>query len=302
MSSSDNVARLARRIQKLTGLQLWRARELAKQVRVFVKDPIPDAASPAQRRLEAMVVHTLANTFGDRQCNGSVLGVVQATCSGDDLTLHLDPEMADEAVGELLPRWDLEDRTLRGVPGARSRLLDGQFIAQSVLFPARIILARADGVSLRRPNPLPQEVVLEVDNPALKVEAEKSANWSRPGPWDGLPEVRDLLLSRILRRPGLVNRAAATHGVANCYTHGESDLVIEWCCGDGLEAFFAALLAHGVADGLPVAEAATFHRSSKTAMIGGRAVVLRRRGLCAYEDDFDVSTEFTLLSRAEAVR
>ncbi|MFH9351986.1 hypothetical protein [Kitasatospora sp. NPDC017646] len=272
MSASDNVTRLARRIQKLTGLPLWRARELAGQVRVFVKHPVPDATTPAQRRFEAMVAGVLANAFRDRQRDGAVLGVLFATHDGDGLTLHLHPEMANEVVGELLPDWAGARRVFGGVPGARWSLRNGQFVIENAIFPARITLARADGVPLGGAIPLPDEIVM----PALQSEVTRANDWARVGS----PAVRDLLWSRILRRPTLLNRAAAAHGAANCYAHDVFDLVIEWCCGDSVEALFATLLAHGLADGLVVADAAELYRASATAAIGSRSVVLRRHDHC----------------------
>ncbi|MFJ4189010.1 hypothetical protein [Kitasatospora sp. NPDC089509] len=294
MSTSDNVTRLARRIQRLTGLPLWRSRELARQVRVFVKYPAPDATTHAQRRFEAMVVGVLANAFRDRQRDGAMLGVLFATHDGDGLTLHLHPEMADEAVGELLAGWTGARRAVEGVPGVRWSARDGRLVIESAIFPARITLVRADGAPLWVPDELPDEIVLV----ALQSEVAHASSWDRPDASD----VRDLLWSRLLRRPTLLNRAAAAHGVANCYTHDVVDLVIEWCCGDSVEALLAALLAHGLADGLAdglaVAHAAEFYRASATAMIGGRTVVLRRHGLCDHEDSPDAPTS----DRAEAVR
>lgn len=104
-------------------------------------------------------------------------------------------------------------------------------------------------------------------------------SWDSPFKGDRAPH-RDLVLSRILRRPTLVNRAAATHGIANCYTHGTTDLVIEWCCGDSLNSMFGALLAHGMIDGLPPAEAAELYPASNTALLGNRSLVLRRHDSC----------------------
>ncbi|MFD9691268.1 hypothetical protein [Kitasatospora sp. NPDC059088] len=290
MSASDNVTRLARRIQRLTGLPLWRARELAGQVRVFVKHPVPDAATPAQRRFEAMVVGVLANAFRDRQYDGAVLGVLAATQDRDGLTLHLHPEMADEVVGELITDWTRERHRVGWTPNVQWLLRNGQFVITSELRSARITLVRADGDPLWMPSLLPYEMT----KPALRLEDTRARYWDRTA----APDVRDLLWSRLLRRPTLLNRAAATHGVANCYTHGVSDLVIEWCCGDSMEALFAILLAHGLADGLDGADAAELYKASATAMVGSQTVVLRRHALCNHGESADTHG----LDRAEAVR
>ena len=93
--------------------------------------------------------------------------------------------------------------------------------------------------------------------------------------------VRDLLMSRILRCPRLVNRTAEPHGFANCYTHHSGDLVIEWCCGDTVETLCANLLAHAIADGLPRGNAIEL-LSPHSAHLGDRTVILNRHGSCLY--------------------
>ncbi|MFE3879547.1 hypothetical protein ACFXPX_34740 [Kitasatospora sp. NPDC059146] len=290
MSASDNVTRLARRIQKLSGLPLWRSRELAGQVKVFVKHPVPDAVTPAQRRFEAMVVSALANTFRDRQSDGAVLGVLFTTHDGDGLTLHLHPAMADEAAGQLLVGLMATHRMVGGVAGVRWSVRNGRLVIESAILPARITLLRADGAPLGVPSVLPDEFVV----PAHRAEVTRANKWDHTG----APVVRDLLWSRLLRRPALLDRAALAHGVANCYTHGMSDLVIEWCCGDSVEAVFAAMLAHGLVDGLDPVGAVELYGASATAMIGGRTVILRRHALC---DDGD-SPDAHAADRAEALR
>lgn len=89
-------------------------------------------------------------------------------------------------------------------------------------------------------------------------------------------QVRGVLLSRILRRPRLVNRTAEPHGFANCYTHHSGDLVIEWCCGDTAKALCANLLSHGFIDGLPRDKAIELI-SARSAHFGDRTVMLCQR-------------------------
>ncbi|MEU4120598.1 hypothetical protein AB0F71_39715 [Kitasatospora sp. NPDC028055] len=290
MSASDNVTRLARRIQRLSGLPLWRSRELAGQVRVFIKHSVSDTTDPGQLRFEAMVVSALANVFRDRQRDGAVLGVLFTTHDGDGLTLHLHPAMADEAVGQLLVGPMATHRMVGGVAGVRWSVRSGRLVIESAILPARITLLRADGAPLGAPRELPGEFVI----PVHQAEVTRADKWDQAD----APDVRDLLWSRLLRRPALLNRAAAAHGVANCHTHGRSDLVIEWCCGDSVEAVFAAMLAHGLADGLDPVDAAELHSASATAMIGGRTVVLRRHGLCDHGGPPDAPAS----DWAEAVR
>ncbi|MFD0273223.1 hypothetical protein ACFVHB_04805 [Kitasatospora sp. NPDC127111] len=280
MSSSDNITRLAKRIRRSTEIPWATALRLARSGDAFVKAPVPDTVDADQLRLEAMVTHTLANAFQDRQLNGALLGVVHADTEGDELLLRLEPGMATEALGELLPRWDAHYRGLRGVPGLRPRADGDQVVLSSLLGGARITLATADRSPFRTPRVLDGETPLWDRSPAVLVDPELAGARR----WDSPPErdrsARDLLLSRVLRRPALVNRAAAPHGIANCYTHGTTDLVISWCCGPALEELLATLLAHGTAEGLPKAAAARYLPASDTALLGGQALVLRRHRSC----------------------
>ncbi|MFG3195982.1 hypothetical protein ACGFYT_07580 [Streptomyces sp. NPDC048208] len=94
-------------------------------------------------------------------------------------------------------------------------------------------------------------------------------------------DVRDVLMSRILRHPDLVNRAAEPHGFANCYVHHPGDLVIEWCCGDSVEALCANLLAKDFTEGLSPEKAVELH-SPYAVSFGDGTVILRRHGSCQY--------------------
>ncbi|MFJ8729758.1 hypothetical protein [Streptomyces bauhiniae] len=94
-------------------------------------------------------------------------------------------------------------------------------------------------------------------------------------------DARDALLSRILRHPEVVNRAAEPHGFANCYVHHPGDLVIEWCCGDSAEALCANLLAKDFAEGLSPDKAVELY-SQYSVGFGDGTVILRRHSSCLY--------------------
>ncbi|MGV9264768.1 hypothetical protein ACWDRR_08920 [Kitasatospora sp. NPDC003701] len=303
MSSSDNHTRLAKRIRRQTSLPWATSLRLARTCRVFIKEPVPDAAGASQRSLEAMVTHTLANAFQDRQLNGALLGVARADCARGELLLRLEPDMATEILGELLPRWDDHYHGLRGVPGLRPALRGRQVVLSSLLSTAAITLSTADGSALRFPHDLDGETPLWRLYPLTfqDTELKRARFWdTSPSPTDR--STRDLLLSRVLRRPALVNRVAAPHGIANCYTHGTADLVISWCCGDSLEALLAALLAHEVVDGLPREDAAEYFPSSETALLGGRTLVLRRSRSCTVPPHRISSRELASQTREDYVR
>ncbi|GAA2714087.1 MULTISPECIES: hypothetical protein [Streptomyces] len=189
--------------------------------------------------------------------------------------------MADEVVRELLPRFDAHYRGIRGVAGLRIQLSSRSIVLHDALSSARITMTRTDGQAWRLPTARDGETPLwDAGHPSPKERLEAD-EWAESIPSIVNVPLRDLVLSRLLRRPVLVNRAAEPHGFANCYTHHSGDLVIEWCCGDTVEAFCAALLAHGFIDGVPPTEAIKL-ASPHSAQLGGDIVVLRRHSSCLY--------------------
>lgn len=79
-----------------------------------------------------------------------------------------------------------------------------------------------------------------------RVERDELVYWESDGGIGRSTDARDLLFSRILRRPLLINRAGASHGWVNTYTHHEYDIVFEWCCGMSAEALAEVLRASGI--------------------------------------------------------
>ncbi|WP_237404793.1 hypothetical protein [Actinacidiphila reveromycinica] len=145
MSTSDNVTRLAKRISQLTEFTYSKSLNLAKQVNVFIKEPLSDAAGGAQPRLEALVAHTLANAFQDCQVNGALLGILRVQPTPRGVVLQLEPEMSDEVIAALLPRLDFGYRGLRCVPGVRPHCSRGAVVLRSLFGSAEIALSRNDG-------------------------------------------------------------------------------------------------------------------------------------------------------------
>ncbi|MFD9903435.1 hypothetical protein [Streptomyces sp. NPDC059063] len=283
MSRSRNTSRLAKKICRQTSLNQSTASRLAKQVPVYLGPPIADAAESHQRRLEAHIAHVLASGFQDRQLNGALLGAREARPIAQHLELTLESAMADEVVRELLPRFDEPYGGIRGVPGLRVHLDDPDIVLQDGLSSARITLTRTDGHAWRLPTARDGETLLWKRRPGdiSREEREEAEEWTQSHPSLVDVPLRDLMMSRVLRRPNLVNRAAAPHGFANCYTHHSADLVIEWCCGDTVEALCAALLGHGFIDGLSPSEAIEL-TSRQSARLGGHTVILRRHSGCQY--------------------
>ncbi|KOG60779.1 hypothetical protein ADK76_14960 [Streptomyces griseoflavus] len=282
MSKSRNATILAKRIVRRTPLKQATASRLAKQVHVYHGSSVMDSSDPRQRCLEAHMVHVLASCFQDRQLNGALLGVRGAEPESQSVKLTLEPDMADEVLRELLPRFDHFYGGVRGVAGLRVRGDERQLILHDAAGSAHVTVTRADGGPIRLPSARDGEVLLwkRVPGGLSRDERQEAEEWKDSRGIEDL-WVRDLLLSRILRLPRLVNRAAEPHGFANCYTHHAGDLVIEWCCGDTTEALCAVLLANGFTDDVPRAKTIEL-LSRHSAHFGDRTVILNRHGSCLY--------------------
>lgn len=282
MSRSRNANRLAKKIRNQTDLKLSTASRLAQQADTYLGSSIEDSPDPRQRCLEAHMAHVLASRFQDHQLNGALFGIRKAEPDTQSVKLTLESEMADEVIRELLPRFDHLYGGLRGVPGLRVRTSQDQLILHDTASSAQVTVARDGGGSFRLPTERDREVLLwkRFPNSLSRNERQEAKNWTDPRASDDL-KVRDLLFSRMLRCPELVNRTATPHGFANCYTHHAGDLVIEWCCGVTVESLCATLLAHGFADAVPRANAIKLV-SRHSAHLGDWTVVLNRHGSCLY--------------------
>jgi hypothetical protein len=201
--------------------------------------PVPDPVSPAQARFEAIAVKVLAVELGDRQVGGAVLGVEGVDLQSERLICWLHPVMARRVVSILLPRFDHEIGGIEGIPGARPRIVDGNLVLID-LFSDALLELRVK----RAKQPLAPVVdrrcgvwpLWRLADPTVE-EVEERSLWGSDrnlGLGDPAePDVfgtRDLLFSRLLRRPGITNRVAHAHGLVNSYTHGEN-VILEWCCG-----------------------------------------------------------------------
>ncbi|MEU2792059.1 hypothetical protein [Streptomyces sp. NPDC007100] len=300
MSKSRNANLLAKKIRSQTLLTQSTASRLAKQLHTYTGSPIADAPDHKHRRLEAHAAHVLATAFQDRQLNGALLGVASARPDAThNLALRLEPEMADEVLHVLLPYFDEDYGGLRGLPGLRPLPAKRGIVLHDVSSSARMMVMREDGRPLSLPPARDGEIPQWSLSPhsATQDEQEEAEWWGRPNRRSADVPVRDLLFSRILRRPTLVNRAAAPHGLANCYTHHSGDLVIEWCCGDTVEAFCAALLAHDFIKNVPRHEACKLI-PPHAARMGGYTVVLRRQPDCVLP--YDLFGEREIAKRVHA--
>ena len=241
----------------------------------YTSGPRFHSPDPLQRRLEAYVAHVLADGLRDHQLNGALLGVRRAELSHQHLKLQLEPDMANEVLRILLPRFTTRTAASEEWPVCEFAATNGAWTSMTRrLRPRSPSPGRMEGPFV--PSARDNEVLLwkRVPGGSLRDEQQEAEDWTASRGIEDL-RVRDLLFSRLLRCPELVNGTAAPHGFANCYTHHPGDLVIEWCCGESVEALCAHLLAHGFADDVPRADAIRLF-SQHSAQFGRATVILNR--------------------------
>ena len=239
MSQRTRAHRPALLCSKATGTRHRKCLAWEKAGLISFRQPVPDARSRDQRRLEAKIAPVLAEALRDRQLDGALLGFHRVEPAPDCISLYPHPAMANRVIRELLPRLDDEYYgDLRGVPGLRARWHRGKVILYDLTTNAQVHV-----IWPRRSPP----VAVNLESPGHAIwrydrldteEADGRAWWtgeaySNPGRPSVAAEVaaRDWLLSRVLRRVALVNRGASLHGFANTYSHDRGDLVVESCCG-----------------------------------------------------------------------
>ncbi|MFF4424623.1 hypothetical protein ACFY04_28245 [Streptomyces sp. NPDC001549] len=245
---TDNRHRVATICREATGLPHRTCLGWAEAGLITRHQPVPDGADPAQRAFEAMVALTAGEALRDGQLDGAVFGVVAAVPSAGGLALRLHERMARRVVTELLPRLDEAYGGLRGVPGLRITT-DREGLA----------LRDAAGVGTIRLQGVPGSWRLPDDGDGLRyvgrtagrgphaAEREELHRWTGTALAGPDPASRDHLLSRLLRRPALINRTGNAHGWVNSYRHQYQDLVLEWCCAPGAPAMEQALRRSGLA-------------------------------------------------------
>ncbi|MER5731733.1 hypothetical protein ABT084_25930 [Streptomyces sp. NPDC002138] len=243
---TDNRHRAATLCREATGLphhvcMKWAADGLISRGR-----PVPDAESAAQRAFEARVVVALAEALAQERTNGTLFGItgVRPTAAGLGIGLH--PDVSHRVFAALMPVLDAATGTLRGVPGLRRdhRGEDGLHLRCAAGGGAIRILPSSP--AWHRPSSRSGAVALgDRDAPLHGAERARLDLWARG------PDARDRLLSRVLRRPLVLNAAGAPHGRANTYGHARSDLVIEWDADPGIAVVERRLRRSGLAAPAP---------------------------------------------------
>lgn len=254
MTKSSNRAQTARISSAATGASYVESQKWFDQGLISRQRPVPEAATTDQRRLEAIAAHELAEAFGDSQLDGALLGIQKAKSVQDGfLWLEPHPTMAYAVVHRLLPYHDHDYGGLRGVPGLRPRSLkDGLLVLIDSLSTAGLVLQVPSGFSLRSASSDDGDYdAIWHDHPDSTHEREYDYlhSWSRPFDAAGARR-RDLVLSRLLRRPGILRRIGTTHGLAHTWSHWPRDIVIAWCCGASESEVKFQLHKSGFADEL----------------------------------------------------
>lgn len=136
--------------------------------------------------------------------------------------------------------------------------------------------------------PSEQPLWLDANRGLREDEAEDRAYWAGERGVLMIPEAagRDWLLSRMLRRPHLVNRTCRAHGWANTYTHDYSDLVIEYCCDDELVHRLQDAGATTWPDDPRLAPYRDPEPGNRGCLLLGDARIIHRRGYCSGNDSF----------------
>ncbi|GGU70301.1 hypothetical protein GCM10010275_00240 [Streptomyces litmocidini] len=248
----SNRKRAATVCSRATGMGYNLCLTSAAEGLVSLRRPVPDAATAEQRCFEARVAHTLADALRDRQLDSAVLGLRGVRLEGERITLCLHPVMARRMLADLLPVFDADYGGLRGVAGLRVRRRAGDWFLADAGSSARL---RLEGLDVRGGPVLPavgeglSPVWRDEPDRLSRAESDELADWNTDGGLHWTPGARDLLFSRVLRRPLLINRAGSSHGWVNTYTHHHHDIVLEWCCGMPAGELAAALRGSGIETG-----------------------------------------------------
>lgn len=286
MTHKKRVAKLAHR---LTGMGHSAARQLAHAGIIRQDRPIPDAATPQQRAFETRLMYALINAFPDRQQpTGFPWAIAAAIPTEHGLDLYPAPHTADRLLGALLPRYDHNYGGVLGVAGARATIAGSTWWTLHDLdSDAQVRVAATATCDPDRGRHWAAGDQTSVIDAARLTPHERSAQrhpvrlaQHKPPGW---LHHRDVLGSRLLRRPGLTRWLARTHGCVNIYTHAELDVVIEWCCGPSVPDMIRDVLRAGLTSSIPEVDLSASgvtgpHDQSPTATVGvGHAHLYLRR-------------------------
>ncbi|MFD7030653.1 hypothetical protein ACFWAR_21720 [Streptomyces sp. NPDC059917] len=269
---TDNRHRVATLCREATGLPHHICLQWAADGLISRALPVPDAESPAQRAFEARVVVALADALTYEPTYGALLGITAVRPTASGLGIELDPRTSHQVFAALMPMFDAASGALDGVPGLRrDHRGDGGLHLRCAAGGGAIRLLPS-APAWQRPLSRAGAIALGYgDTPLHGVERARLDDWDRG------TAARDRLLSRVLRRPRVLNAVGAAHGRANTYGHGRSDLVIEWDADPGIAAVERGLRRSGLAAPAPGAGPPD-PPAAGIISLGGARLVLRTTG------------------------
>ena len=271
--------RLASGFVRATGASYVLGRRLAEQGLIRTGFVVPDAATAAQRQFEARLCFALAGVVRDKQIGGAVLGVTGISPVPNALGVRLHPKMQRHLIQELLPTLDA-DGSVHGMAGLRCSVAGGRLTLCDASSTAAIVIKSWVGPVRLAPV---HDHRSPISGALTAPEADKLRDWLRPDIWSTDSGRRDLLLSRLLRRPCLLNAAGLAHGIADIYSHHHYDLVVDYCCGPAAVALAETLIRSGIT-GVPH-NRPDVGSDDVRVTLGLAQLVLRRRPSCGMSGD-----------------
>jgi hypothetical protein len=250
MRYEHQTAKLTR---KLTGMRHGHALQMARTGATERHHPVPDAFTADQRAFEARIAFALVDAFPEHlQPGGFPWAIAAVTSNPTGLDIHPAPGATEHLLGAIVPYHDRQYGGIRGTSGARVTITDqGWWILRDLHTAASVRIAAPASADLRRgryrgSSPRARRLIVAA---ALTTEERRDLAHidrlaqSHPDHWQAH---RDVLGSRLLRRPGLIQRLAQAHGHVNIYTHAGMDIVLEWCCGPTSDEFSSACGKAGI--------------------------------------------------------
>lgn len=235
MRREHQTAKLTR---KLTGMSYGHVLRLARDGTTGSRQPVPDALTAEQRAFEARLTFALIDAFPDyMQPHGSPWAIATVRTEPSTLDIFPTPGATEHLLGALVPYHDRQYGGIRGASGARITITaDGWWILRDLHTTASVRIAAPASADLRRARhrgSSSRSRKLITTTHLTTEERQDFAHIDRlarhhPEQWQ---KHRDVLGSRLLRRPAIIHQLAAAHGHANIYSHAGMDVVLEWCCG-----------------------------------------------------------------------
>ncbi|BFU43904.1 hypothetical protein [Krasilnikovia sp. MM14-A1004] len=249
MRYEKQTAKLTR---ALTGMSHSQALHMARTRDCERRNPVPDAHCAHQRAFEARLTFALIDAFPDNlQPPGAPWGIAAVRADTTSLDILPAAGICDDLLAALLPYHDRAYGGIRGASGTRvTNTDDGWWTLHDLDTGAQVrVAAPAPAIPHRTRPGVATRACRLITAPRLTREEHRDLSYferlAQSSP-DGWLEHRNVLGSRLLRRPGLIRTIAEVHGSANIYSHSSTDVVFEWCCGPSSDDIIRACRRAGV--------------------------------------------------------